>query len=1069
MKKTNFRKILKIIGYTFLGMFIVLLLASFLIPYFFKDDIKAKIDKRIAQSLNAEINLDLDKLSLSIFRNFPNITASLDDFSIVGKEEFAGDTLVAIDRSRVTVDIWSVIFGAETKVRGIYLKNPRVFAKVLSNGKANWDIAIFEPEDSTLTEEEKAEEETKFDVGIRFWEIENGKIIYQDASLDAFVEIEGLTHKGSGNFNQEVFDLEILTDMEDFSYTQSGTAYLTNKKIASDITLNMNLPESKYTFKDNQVKINDFSFGFEGFVQLLEEKINLDIRFASREDKFKNILSLVPGMFTAQFDKLKTSGLLKMEGFLKGETDYEGSKLPAFNLSLMVKDGMFQYPALPKSVNNVQMDLDIDNKDGIINNTNLDLKKFHIDFGTNPIDATAKVQGLENALIDALVSAKLNLGELSQFLPLEGNVLKGSFGLNLKAKGRITETQIPAIDAKMTLKDGYLKSTQYPDALENLLIDAQVTNASGKIEDTQIRLNPFKMVLDKEPFEIKALFSDLNDIQFDMMAKGGINLAKVMHLYPVEGMDIIGKIRADIQTKGRASYAINGQYDKIPTSGTASISNFEFKSTDLPQGVKITQAQASFTPQQMTLDKMDGFIGKSDMHANGVLSNYMAYLFAPDAVLKGVLDFRSDRFLVDEWMTDTEDITTATTNTVSSNTGTKTPTSSSSESNGTYAGESLVVEIPKNIDFRLDSDIKEVIYDKLKINELKGIILIKDGKIRTENITFRTLGGGFNTNFVYDPTDLLKPKYEFGFGIDDLPIGNMLGYTMGANASLTNTITGDLNTILQLKGNLSQTLMPLLDESLNGNFNINIIRGMAKDLPILDKISGLTNLQSLKALALNDVLVKGIVEDGKINYQPFDIKTSELNMNISGNSSLEGVLDMLVKLTIQKDKIGMLASTALKAIGAGTDEQGNIKLNLKIGGNYLKPDVKMLSADGKPTLIEKKKEEITEKREEVKSEIKDNINERAEAIMEAARKQAEIIKTQARQQAQKIKEEANEAEKKAVEEAAKKGLLAKKAAEVAAKQVKESAYKKADQIVVEADRRADKIIKDAQEQADKLK
>jgi hypothetical protein len=1067
MKKLNFRKILKITGYTFLGLFVVLLLASFLIPYFFKDDIKAKIDEQIAQSINAQVNLDLDKLSLSVFRNFPNITASLDDFSIVGKDEFAGDTLVAINRSRITIDIWSVIFGPEVKVRGIYLKNPHVYAKVLSNGKANWDIGISTPEDSTATEEPT--EETKFDVGIRFWEIENGKVTYEDATLDALVKIEDLNHKGTGNFNQEVFDLDIQTDMGDFSYKQYGMAYLANKKIASNITLNMNLPESKYTFKDNQVKINDFSFGFEGFVQLLEEKINLDIKFSTQEDKFKNILSLVPGMFTEQFNDLKTSGLLKMEGFLKGETDYEGNKLPAFNLSLLVKDGMFQYPTLPKAVNNVQVDLNIDNKDGVINNTNLALKKFHIDFGTNPIDAKATVEGLENSLIDALVSAKLNLGELSQFFPLEGNVLKGDYSLNLKAKGRVTETQIPAIDAKMLLRNGYLKSTQYPDALENLLIDAQVTNTSGKIEDTQVRLNPFKMVLDKEPFEIKAIFSDLNDIQFDMIAKGGIDLGKVMKLYPIEGMDMSGKIRADIQTKGRASYAMNGQYDKIPTSGTTSLSNFEFKSTDLPQGMKITQAQASFTPQSMTLEKMDGFIGKSDMHANGVLSNYMAYLLAPNAVLKGVLDFRSNRFLVDEWMTDTGDVTTTATNTVPVATTKNPSTTSTSSSDGTYQGESLVVEIPKNIDFRLNSDIKEVIYDKLKINDLKGIIIIQEGKLRMENVTFKTLGGGFNTNFVYDPTDLLKPKYEFGFGIDDLPIGNLLGYTTGTNSTLAKTITGDLNTLLQLKGNLSQGLIPLLDNSLNGKININILRGLAKDLPMLDKISSLTNLKSLKALALDDVLVKGLIEDGKVNYQPFDIKTSDLNMNISGSNTLEGALDLLVKLTIPKNKVSLLAITALKALGGDTDEQGNLKLNFKVGGNYLKPDVKMLSADAKATVIDKKKEEVEEKVDEVKSEVKETINEGAEAVMEAARKQADLIKSQARQQAQKIREEADAAEKKTIEEAAKKGLLAKKTAEIAAKKVKESAYKKADQLVVEADRRADQIIKEGQEKADKLK
>ncbi len=1062
MKKLNYRKLFKIAGYTLLGLFVLLVLLITLIPYFFKDDIKAALDEQVAKNINAEVNIDLDKFSLSIFRNFPNITASLDDLSIIGRDEFAGDTLIAVDRTRITLDIWSLIFGAETKVRGFYLKNPRLYAKVLKNGKANWDIAIAAPEDSTAAEADTSTIE--FDVSIKFWEIENGRVIYDDASLASYLKIENLQHKGRGNFNQEVFDLALQTAMQDLTYKQSGFTYLSNKQIDSDITLNINLPESKYTFKDNQIKINDFSFGFEGFAQLLADKINLDIRFLTKEDKFKNILSLVPGMFTEQFAELKTSGSLKMQGFIKGQTDYEGNQLPAFQLGLEVKDGMFQYPSLPKSVNQVNMDLLIDNKDGIINNTYFDLKRLSLNFGTDPVQAQAKIEGIENPFIDALATAKINLTELTKIFPMEGMTLKGDYSLNLKAKGKVTATTIPAIDAKMLLRNGFFKTNQYPDALEQLIIDASVQNTSGKIEDTQIRLNPLKMVLDKEPFEIKALFNDFNDLQFDMLAKGGIDLGKVLHLYPIEGMEMSGKLRADIQTKGRASFAMKGEYDKIPTSGTASLSNFTYKSTDLAQPLKITEATARFSPQTLTLEKMNGFIGKSDMQANGTLSNYMAYLFAADAVLVGVLDFRANRFYADEWTSTTETPVT----TVPVSTAGKADDSSPVPS-GT-SSESYVVEIPKNLDFRVNTDVKEVFYGKLRINDLAGLAIIKEGKFRMEEITFKTLGGAFNTGLLYDPTDLLKPKYAFNLGIRSLPIGNVLSYNAGESAgALAQKLTGDLTSLIDISGNLSQSLMPLLDESLNGKLNINILRGIAKDLPILDRISSLTNLKSLKALALNDVLIKGIIRDGKVNYQPFDIKTADLNMNISGNNSLEGALDFLAKLTIPREKVGGLVATALQTLGAGTDTQGNLLINLKIGGNYLKPEVSLLSAEGKPSVVEQKKEEIEEKKEEIKTEIKENINERVEEILVAARKQADAIKAQARTQAQKIKEEADAAEKRTVEEAAKQGIIAKRAAEVAAKKTKEAAYRKADQLVAEADKRAEQVMKEAQERADKLK
>ena len=130
--------------------------------------LKPKIDEQIANSVNAEVNFDLNKFQISLLRYFPNLSVSAQDFSIVGKDEFAGDTLVALDDFSVTVDLWSAIFGSEIKVRGVYLTRPRVFAKVLSNGKANWDIAKSTPEDTVQLDEENSS--TDFNVSIRRWE-----------------------------------------------------------------------------------------------------------------------------------------------------------------------------------------------------------------------------------------------------------------------------------------------------------------------------------------------------------------------------------------------------------------------------------------------------------------------------------------------------------------------------------------------------------------------------------------------------------------------------------------------------------------------------------------------------------------------------------------------------------------------------------------------------------------------------------------------------------------------------------------------------------------------------------
>ena len=65
----------------------------------------------------------------------------MDDFGVVGINEFKGDTLAAINSFRVVVDIMSVINDEKMVINGIYLGGANVHVIVNEHGLANYDIA----------------------------------------------------------------------------------------------------------------------------------------------------------------------------------------------------------------------------------------------------------------------------------------------------------------------------------------------------------------------------------------------------------------------------------------------------------------------------------------------------------------------------------------------------------------------------------------------------------------------------------------------------------------------------------------------------------------------------------------------------------------------------------------------------------------------------------------------------------------------------------------------------------------------------------------------------------------
>jgi hypothetical protein len=404
------KKALKWTLIIFGGLIILLVAAALILPAVFKDDIKAAIDKELAKSVNADVIFDLDKFDISLFKNFPNLTATMGDLGVINREPFAGEALFVTEEFQVEVNLVDILFGDQLRVKGISIVRPIINVKVNKDGKANYDIAI--PSEDTVTTEEPGE----FSFGIDHWEIVDGDISYDDKTLPYTLYINGMNHTGSGDFTQDIFDLKTHTTADSVTTSFDGSEYLTDKKIIMDATISISEEYSKYTFRENSVKVNDFGMSFDGWVKMNEDDIGMDITFKSPENSFKSLLSIIPGMYSKDFDKIKTEGDLAFNGFVKGT--YSEKQMPAFNVNLKVNNAMFQYPDLPTAVNNINMDLLIDNKDGIIDNTVVDLKKLLLDFGSNPLDARALITKIYPTNVDAAINAKLNLAELSKMFPL---------------------------------------------------------------------------------------------------------------------------------------------------------------------------------------------------------------------------------------------------------------------------------------------------------------------------------------------------------------------------------------------------------------------------------------------------------------------------------------------------------------------------------------------------------------------------------------------------------------------------------------------------------------------------
>ena len=119
-----------IVGSTIL-IFIVLLL--FVLPAALNGPIQSAIKAQIDKSLEADVHWG--GVRLSLFRNFPNISATVKDLSVSGRKDFAGDTLLKCEEISLTIDIMSLFKkGQAYKITRVFINQPKIEAIVLPSG-----------------------------------------------------------------------------------------------------------------------------------------------------------------------------------------------------------------------------------------------------------------------------------------------------------------------------------------------------------------------------------------------------------------------------------------------------------------------------------------------------------------------------------------------------------------------------------------------------------------------------------------------------------------------------------------------------------------------------------------------------------------------------------------------------------------------------------------------------------------------------------------------------------------------------------------------------------------------
>lgn len=478
----------------------------------------------------------------------------------------------------------------------------------------------------------------------------------------------------------------------------------------------------------------------------------------------------------------------------------------------------------------------------------------------------------------------------------------GLVTLNAHAKGIMQGDTLPQFDATMEVKNAMFQYPSLPAGVDQINILASAKNPGGSADLTEVVINPFNFRMAGNPFSMMAeIKTPVSDAAFSGTAHGKFDLGKVKEVYPLEDMELNGLINADLSMQGRMSYVEKEEYDKFKAAGTVKLSDMQLKMKDMPE-IDIKQSLFTFASQFLELSETTVNIGKNDISANCHFENYLGYIFK-NSTIKGRVNIASNHFNLNDFMSSEVD----TTATVAVDTTAM-----------------ALIEIPKNIDFKMNVDMKEVLFDKMVFNSIKGELEVKDGKADMTNLSMNTMGGNIVMNGYYSTADIKNPVLNAVFGMTELSFAqtykelDMIQKLAPIFENLKGNFSGDMKINTKLDGQMS----PIFN-TMQGSGKLSTKDLGLSGVTVIDKIADAVSKPELKNMEVKDMNLDFTIKDGRVATQPFDIKWKEYVMTMGGTTGLDQTIDYT-------GKIQLPASTG---IGKYTT------LDLKIGGEFTSPKV----------------------------------------------------------------------------------------------------------------------------------
>ncbi|NDV43362.1 AsmA-like C-terminal region-containing protein [Flagellimonas sediminis] len=513
----------------------------------------------------------------------------------------------------------------------------------------------------------------------------------------------------------------------------------------------------------------------------------------------------------------------------------------------------------------------------------------------------------------------------------------GNFEVNGQFKGIVDDEHIPTFKIAINSDNASFKYPDLPKAVRNVYIDTEINNETGITEDTYVNINKLSFSIDQDKFNMNAKIRELmGNTKVNAHMDGKINLANISSAYPMpEDFNLKGILNADVTTSFDMESLEKKQYQNTQTAGTMQLTGFEYTSEEMKNPVAISNAAMTFNPQTVTLNSFEGKTGSTDFNATGTLTNLLGFMFNNENV-EGNFKLTSNQFALNDFMME------------------DTVAEGQTQTETTTTGEERI-KIPSFLDCTVEAAANTVLYDDLKLKNVKGTLVIKDETATVKNLTSDLFGGtlglsgavstkGENSTF---DVDLGMSNFNIGESFAGLELFKVL-------TPIATAIQGKLNSEIKLAGNLKEDFTPNL-ATISGNLLAELLSPKVdtQKAPLVSALDSKLNFLNAKEINLEGLKTALSFDNGTVQVKPFTLKYKDMAINVAGSHTFDKQMKYTATLDVPAKYLGTEVNNLIAKLNDNSLQEVTVPVTANIGGSFTDPTVSTDLTSGVKTLTTK--------------------------------------------------------------------------------------------------------------------